>query len=140
VVVAALATIAVECDFIPQAESSDGKAYEGRVDLGNTQPGDGVRYIGRGLPQLTGRHNYEQYGEWCGYDLVNHPELLDDLAVSCAVFACFFKCSRCAELANEGFWQAVRRTYNGGSNGMARFIQCVGALLPLAEFAYKGEV
>jgi hypothetical protein len=55
-----LATIEHETSssFKPTEESSSGKAYENRTDLGNTQPGDGPRFKGRGYIQLVGRHNY----------------------------------------------------------------------------------
>ncbi len=55
-------------------EIASGSAYEGRRDLGNTRPGDGKRYKGRGPIQLTGRANYQKYGHLLGLDLVNHPE------------------------------------------------------------------
>src|SRR5258708_4340109 len=62
-------------------ELASGKEYEGRRDLGNTSPGDGVRYKGRGPIQLTGKNNYLRAGQHLDLDLVNHPELVDDPAV-----------------------------------------------------------
>ena len=60
-------------------EYASGSAYEGRTDLGNTQPGDGVRFRGRGIFQTTGRANYLQLGIKKGRrDLfINTPELLE---------------------------------------------------------------
>jgi putative chitinase len=57
-------------------ELASGKAYEGRADLGNTNPGDGVRYKGRGLIQITGRANYTSISNELGIDCVNNPSLL----------------------------------------------------------------
>lgn len=57
-------------------EIASGAAYEGRADLGNTQPGDGKRYKGRGPIQLTGRGNARFYGRKAGIDFENHPELM----------------------------------------------------------------
>lgn len=54
-------------------EYASGKAYDGRRDLGNTQPGDGPRYKGRGIFQLTGRANYRRFGERLGINLVDDP-------------------------------------------------------------------
>jgi predicted chitinase len=53
--------------------------------LGNTQPGDGGNYIGRGYIQLTGRANYKRYGDMAGQDLINNPKLLSDPAIAAEV-------------------------------------------------------
>ena len=65
----------------------DQRGYEGRRDLGNTQPGDGKRYMGRGYIQITGRANYRNYGRKIGMDLENNPELAEqpDVAAKIAV-------------------------------------------------------
>ena len=57
-------------------ELASGKAYEGRRDLGNTQQGDGVKFKGRGLIQITGRFNYTQLSKDLKEDFIKNPELL----------------------------------------------------------------
>lgn len=57
-------------------ELASGSSYEGRKDLGNNQSGDGKRFKGRGLIQITGRENYKKLSKELGVDLEKNPELL----------------------------------------------------------------
>ena len=69
-----LATAEHESDsFKTLEEYSSGAQYENRADLGNTEPGDGIRYKGRGYVQLTGRLNYTRYSEIAGLQLARYP-------------------------------------------------------------------
>ncbi len=63
-------------------EFASGAAYEGSSALGNSQPGDGRRYKGRGYVQLTGRRNYTDWSERLNIDLVNNPDLAKDPAIA----------------------------------------------------------
>jgi predicted chitinase len=66
-------------------EFASGKAYEGRRDLGNTQPGDGVKFKGRGFCQVTGRVNYKMWSQKLGIDLVSNPEKAADMAIAARI-------------------------------------------------------
>jgi predicted chitinase len=93
--------------------------YEGRQDLGNTQPGDGALYHGRGYIQLTGRANYRDTGKRIGVDLENNPELAKDPTVAAKVMAAYFKDRGVAdEVKSNGFTPYARRLVNGGDNGL----------------------
>lgn len=59
--------------------------------LGNTQPGDGYKFRGRGYNQLTGRYAYEKYAKQTGHDLVNNPDLLNKPKIAADVMIAFFK-------------------------------------------------
>jgi len=99
-------------------EIADGSQYEGRVDLGNTQPGDGHRYVGRGLIQVTGRTNYLAAGAALGLDLITHPELLEDSHNATFVSGWFWKSRGLNELADSDAFGAITKKINGGFNGL----------------------
>ncbi|WP_460952585.1 glycoside hydrolase family 19 protein [Pseudomonas marginalis] len=91
--------------------------YEGRADLGNTVKGDGSRYRGRGLIQITGRANYTACGEALGLDLINHPEFLE-LPQHAAMSAAWFWSTRGLNaLADHGVFVKITRRINGGLTG-----------------------
>src|SRR5258707_58804 len=71
-------------------EIASGEAYEGRHDLGNTEAGDGVRFKGRGLIQVTGRANYAACGLALDLPLLFHPELLESPDNACRSAAWFW--------------------------------------------------
>ena len=93
--------------------------YEGRADLGNTAKGDGSKYRGRGLIQVTGRANYAACGEALGLDLINHPELLEKPQHACMSAAWFWASRGLNTLADAGKFDTITSRINGGQNGAA---------------------
>lgn len=96
--------------------------YEGRSDLGNTQKGDGVRFAGRGLVQLTGRRNYSAASEYLGVDLVADPDLALDPDIAARVLiwgmetGAFTGKSLATYVSDRGTpaeWIQARRIVNG---------------------------
>ncbi|MCF5701341.1 MULTISPECIES: glycoside hydrolase family 19 protein [Pseudomonas] len=92
--------------------------YEGRADLGNTQPGDGSKYRGRGLIQITGRANYAACGEALGLDLIIQPELLELPRYAAMSAAWFWKQNGLNDLADRDQFNTITRRINGGLNGL----------------------
>ena len=101
-------------------ELASGKAYEGRTDLGNTYPGDGVKFKGRGLIQLTGRANYLAYGTFCGCDICGKPELLEKPLDAVKSSMWFWQAHGLNALADKDDVRAVTRRINGGYNGLEK--------------------
>lgn len=100
------------------AEIASGVRYEGRADLGNTQPGDGVKFKGRGLLQITGRDNYRQCGAALGLPLLDHPDLLELPQHAARSAGWFWRTHKLNELADIGDQRAVTKRINGGYNGL----------------------
>lgn len=103
------------------AEIASGVAYEGRIDLGNTQPGDGPRFKGRGLIQITGRTNYTNYGNDRGQDYITglNPNLLatdPNVAADCSGW--FWATRRLNEVADNDDLLTITKRINGGTNGL----------------------
>lgn len=104
-------------------ELASGAAYEGRADLGNVQPGDGIRFKGRGLIQITGRSNYQAYSHACAQDLLtdNNPaRIAIDTALATDVAGWFWQVHRLNALADSDDVIRITRRINGGLNGLAQ--------------------
>lgn len=101
------------------------RGYEGRADLGNTEAGDGFRFLGRGCFQVTGRANYAATRDGLRKflqdvpDFEARPELLE-LPQWAALSAGLFWHSRGLDLyADRGAFETITRRINGGLNGYA---------------------
>ncbi len=128
----ALGTIRAETEgFVPIAElpshfnTSPGQpafsAYDGR--LGNSKPGDGARYRGRGFVQLTGRDNYERYGKVLDISLADNPDSACAPEVAACLLAAFLDANldRLTKALDKDDLKAARKVINGGSHGLERF-------------------
>lgn len=132
IVAYALGTIAAEtAGFVPLTEAPSRyntrvksfDRYEKKRGLGNTEPGDGARFPGRGYVQLTGRYNYQTYGERIGVDLLQHPERANDPRHAAQILALFIadREPKILDALREPQWAAARKLVNGGTHGLDRF-------------------
>lgn len=100
-------------------ELASGKAYEGRKDLGNVKAGDGVRFVGRGYMQITGRANYEAMARDLHADCVNHPELIEQPRWALLSALWYWKRNNLNRFARNDSFTGLTKAINGGTNGMA---------------------
>lgn len=100
-------------------EIASGSAYENRKDLGNVHPGDGMRYKGRGLIQITGRNNYRMAGVACGMDYEHFPELMEQPEHACIVSGWYWSAHGLNMLADHDDFLTITKRINGGTNGLA---------------------
>jgi len=94
------------------------KRYEGREDLGNTKPGDGIRYHGRGIFQLTGRANYKSMGSKVQRHLEDEPALAAEADVSLQTACEYWKTRKLDVYADRNDIREITRRINGGFNGL----------------------
>jgi putative chitinase len=93
------------------------KKYEFRVDLGNTQAGDGYKYRGRGLIQITGRQNYSEISTALSIDFIGQPDLLSQYPHAAFSAGWFWMKHQLSRLADEDEFESITRRINGGLNG-----------------------
>ncbi len=121
--------------FAPIPEWDNGKAYEGRKDLGNIHPGDGRRYKGRGFVQLTGLHNYRIAGEALNLNLVDNPDLALEPETAARILAWYLqpRADKIRKaLSHENYAQA-RRYVNGGTNGLDKMASSYQAAIDILQ-------
>jgi putative chitinase len=114
-----IAQCAHESDhFQTTQEYASGQAYEMRRDLGNTQRGDGKRFKGRGLIQLTGRFNYEAASKALGEPYLDDPALVEKFPAAAIVSGWFWARNNVNQHADRDDVRAVTKVVNGGLNGL----------------------
>lgn len=99
-------------------EIASGSAYEGRKDLGNTQPGDGVKFKGKGPIQITGRANYRYFGRKIGIDLEQNSSLPAIPSIGLHLALEYWKDRGLNALADKDDVVGITRKINGGTNGL----------------------
>lgn len=104
--------------FDRQPEKIANFIYAGRLGNGPTESGDGFRYRGRGVIQLTGRSNYKEFGGKVGLDLEGNPDQAATPAVAFRCAAAFWKAKGCNELADKGDFRGITLKINGGLIGL----------------------
>lgn len=120
-------------DFRFTEEAGDGSLWEGRRYLGNTEPGDGERFKGRGFMMLTGRENYRTMSVTTGVDLLSNPEMLKEPNVGLLVAAAFWTSRELNTLADTRDWAGITRRISGGTNGLDDRVANIEQALALIE-------
>jgi putative chitinase len=104
--------------FTAMEEFANGKAYEGRKDLGNVNPGDGRRYKGRGIFQLTGRANYRTYGQRLNIPLEDNPFMAAEPQNAVQIACEFWTMNKLNGYADKNDILTITKRINGGTNGL----------------------
>lgn len=108
--------------YARKPEKIANRVYGGRMGNGSESSGDGFRYRGRGLVQLTGKNNYKAFSGWMGHDCVADPDaVVERFAAYSAVF--YWDTNNLSRLADIDDLKAVTLRVNGGLNGLAERMQ-----------------
>ncbi len=153
-VLGALGTIRAETEgFVPIAEfqskfnTKPGEppfsSYDFRTDIGNNAVGDGAKYRGRGFVQLTGKANYQKFGQKLGLPLEERPDLANAPEIAALLLAEFLKskATKFREAVAMGDLRTARKLVNGGAHGLDRFssvFEIAGGGWPTAAAAQVG--
>ena len=112
-------TLAQAQTLVAQGPAAIAEAiYGNRTDLGNTQAGDGYKYIGRGFIMITGRANYTRFGALIAQPLADQPQLLEQPTYAAQAAAAFWQANNINAKADADDISGVTRLVNGGLNGL----------------------
>ncbi len=112
-------------------EIASGALYEGRADLGNTQPGDGRLFKGRGPIQITGRANYRTFGKIIGIDIERNPSLAAVPSIGLHLACTYWMRRDLNRLADRDDLIGITRAINGGLNGLDGRRAALGRMMTL---------
>jgi predicted chitinase len=134
-------------NFSTREEFASGEQYEGRRDLGNTQPGDGKRFKGRGRIQITGRTNYMAIAKALSIDCVKQPAILATSPHSEIASGQWWQDHACNAFCDRDDFIGLTKRINGGLNGLddrqrllARARNVAGDLVPRDRWAVLSDV
>lgn len=125
-------TLAAAQPYARNPERIANHVYANRLENGNEASGDGWKYRGRGIIQLTGRANYRNAGAGIGEDLIGNPESVLLPKRSAAVACWYWKSNGLNALADTGQFAAITQRINGGQTGQAdreRWLRDIRAVL-----------
>ncbi len=102
-------------------------------ELGNTEAGDGYKYRGRGIFQLTGRSNYTRYSKLLGIDLIGNPDIASKPATACHIAAEFWKQNNLNVLADKDDMRGITKHIEGGDHDLEKRIKSYQLALKTLE-------
>jgi putative chitinase len=110
--------IATAMKYAHNPEMIANKVYGGRMGNGVEESGDGWKYHGRGLIQLTGKENYANCGSGIGVDLLSNPNLLNTPEYAALSAGWFWNKKGLNALADAGDFETMTKRINGGTLGL----------------------
>lgn len=112
-------TDAIANEYARKPEKIANRVYANRMGNGDEASGDGWKYRGRGLIQLTGKCNYDACGKAVGLDLLGNPDLLTESAEASVLAACWFwNKNGLNQFADKDDITTITKRINGGTNGL----------------------
>jgi putative chitinase len=111
-------TLEIAQRYAMQPEKIANRAYSDRMGNGDEASGDGWRYIGRGLIQLTGKNNYVAYSMACDNEALQHPEIVEQPKYAAESAGWFWSVNRLNQLADNQDVVGMAKRINGGTHGL----------------------